>query len=69
MRKRAVAIALIVTLPALSRADSSQCSLIKEPDRRHFCYAVTKGDPSWCSFIKEQDLRHECYALVDRKRR
>ena len=40
------------------------CEQVKDPDRRHFCRAVSIPRKSECEFIKNNDLRHECRARV-----
>lgn len=45
-------------------AQSSQCELIRNADRRNMCRALSTGKAIYCESIKDSDLRHECRARV-----
>jgi len=50
---------LLVAWPRMSHAGAS-CEFIKDPDKRHYCRALSDRKPSECEFIKDHDLRTLC---------
>ena len=61
----AVAILMIATCwVPVAHGSPLDCELIRNPDRRNLCRAVSKGDRTFCEFIKDHDLRSECRARV-----
>jgi hypothetical protein len=54
-------------LPVVEAGNSSQCSVIQDPDQRANCRAQADRNSSQCSFIQNSDLRAMCRAQVERK--
>jgi hypothetical protein len=48
------------------RAFGGDCNIIRDPDERHMCLAVTQRLKSECEFIKKPDLRQECRIRLER---
>ena len=46
------------------KCGSSQCESIRNPDRRHYCRAISIPRRTECESIKDRDLRHMCRAMV-----
>ena len=48
---------------------AAACSVIRDPDERHMCTAVTQHLRSECEFIRQPDLRELCRVRVDQEKR
>ena len=51
------------------RAFGADCSLIKDPDERHMCRALTHHLRSECEFIKRADTRELCRVMLDEEKK
>jgi hypothetical protein len=64
--KLLVGLLMTVTFSTKVSAGTSQCSIIKDDDERHMCFALTTRNSTYCSFIKEPDKRAWCRALLSK---
>ena len=57
---------VFITVLALKAGASPalECEGIRDPDRRHYCRAITGDLPTECEFIRSRDLRAECRAVL-----
>ncbi|MGA0594576.1 hypothetical protein [Enterovirga sp. CN4-39] len=62
-----LAITLVLAAAETAHAGSSECGLIRDPDKRRACIAEAERRPGECSLIRDSDERRLCRIRAEKR--